>query len=240
MEKHYFYNPGLKKEDRVVLLTEQEFYHLDRVLRLKESDSVYLLNGKGLVAQGEIKSKTETSAEIIILSNSFFKKPRNIILLQSLIKKDAMDLVIEKAQELGLSALWPVIASRSVVKIGHGKKSQNKLERWQRIAIEAMKQSGSPYLMEILEPGSFRDILSKLSKEESKYILNKYGQEAKTIIGSDLGDILLLIGPEGGFTEEEYKEADSYGFKSISLGESRLRSETAAISAVSIFKCLIS
>ncbi len=240
MEKHYFYSPELKKEDKIVSLIGQEFYHLDRVLRLEKSDLVYLLNGKGFVAQGEIKSKTKTSAEITILNSSFFEKSKKTILLQSLIKKDAMDLVIEKAQELGVSVLQPVVASRSVVRIKDDKKSQSKLERWKKLAVEAMKQSGNPYLMDVLKPGNFEDVLSKLNKEKFKFILNKDGQELRMIIDSNLSDIFLLVGPEGDFTEEEYREADFNGFRSISLGESRLKSETAAISAISIFKCLIS
>ena len=166
MEKHYFYSPELKKEDKIVSLIGQEFYHLDRVLRLEKSDLVYLLNGKGFVAQGEIKSKTKTSAEITILNSSFFEKSKKTILLQSLIKKDAMDLVIEKAQELGVSVLQPVVASRSVVRIKDDKKSQSKLERWKKLAVEAMKQSGNPYLMDVLKPGNFEDVLSKLNKEK--------------------------------------------------------------------------
>jgi 16S rRNA (uracil1498-N3)-methyltransferase len=239
MERHYFYDPELKEEDQSVILTGREFYHLDRVLRLKESDPIYLLNGKGLIAKGSIEIKKAKSANISIFNISVIKREKNIILLQSLIKKDAMDLVVEKAQELGIKTIFPLISSRTVIKLKGNKKDENRLERWKRIASESMKQSGNPYLTEISEPRDFQEVLNGLKQESPKYILNISGQKIKNATLKSKPNNFILVGPEGDFTEQEYKIAELNGFSSISLGNSRLRSETAAISAISIFRYLL-
>ncbi|MDP8253145.1 MAG: RsmE family RNA methyltransferase [Candidatus Kaelpia aquatica] len=235
MDKHYFYNPELEEKDKTVLLKDEEFYHLDRVLRLKESDIVYVLNGRGVILEGEIRIKTKDHAKIEVLNSIFVEKSKEVVLLQSLIKKEAMESVVEKAQELGVSILQPVIAVRSVVKLKEEEKIKKRLERWRKIAIETIKQSGNPYLLEVLPPLVFASIVDKYKNREGKFIFKIEGNKINITSENMKDNAVLLIGPEGDFTEEEYKLAEDHGFKPLSLGSARLRSETAATVAVALF-----
>jgi len=232
MDKHYFYIPELNEHNQETLLQGEEFCHLNRVLRLAGHDVVYLLNGKGFIFKGEIKHIKKEYAEIKILKNTFIKKVKKIILLQALIKKDAMELVIEKAQELGVYSLQPVVAERSVVRIKDKDRAEKRLSRWDKVAVKAMKQSGNPYLLEIESPLDFNVVLDKYKQKKEKFIC-KIGE--KDVSKNIEGDVVILVGPEGDFTKEEYQLAEGSGFKSISFGTARLRSETAATVAIALF-----
>ena len=169
------------------------------------------------------------------MKNAKFTLSKKIVLLQSLIKKDAMELVVEKAQELGVHSLQPVIAGRSVARVKDRDRIEKKLDRWNKIAIKAMKQSGNPYLLEIRRPLYFDDIMNKYKQKKEKYIC-KIGEKK---ISRDIKDnVAILIGPEGDFTEEEYQLAEKSGFKPISFGAIRLRSETAATVAIALFSII--
>ena len=234
MEKHYFYLPHINPGEKFASITGDEFYHLSKVLRLAKGNVVYLLNGNGLVIEGKILNKDKNSAAVEIISS--FKKPslnRKIILLQSVIKGERMEVILEKAIELGVQEIVPVITKNCVAKV----KSSAKLKRWRKIVIQAMKQSANPWLAQISEPLYFKEAIARYSKGAfSKYILTKEGRNLEDFSKKVSHQIVLFVGPEGDFTEQEVSGAVASGFSPLNLGSLRLRSETAAIAALSLFR----
>jgi len=236
MEKHYFYLPQINPGQKFASMTGDEFYHLGKVLRLNKGDVVYILNGKGLIAGGKIINRDKKSATVEIINS--FKKPslnRKIILLQSVIKGERMEFILEKAVELGVQEIVPVITKNCVVKAI----TPSKLKRWQKIIIQAMKQSANPWLTQISDPVCFKEAIARYSKGIfSKYILTKEGKNLEYFFKKVFHQTVLLVGPEGDFTEQEVSEAITSGFNPLGLGSMRLRSETAAIAGIILFKYL--
>jgi 16S rRNA (uracil1498-N3)-methyltransferase len=151
-----------------------------------------------------------------------------------------MDLVVEKTSELGVDRVLPYLAERSVVKVDRDK-GHDKVRRWQEIAQSAAKQSDRPMPAEIRPLCTLKELLALLRGEPALKIL-LWEQEAKRSLkdllcsGSPASRIVALVGPEGGFTEREVKEAGEAGFVSVSLGARILRAETASISLVTIIQ----
>jgi 16S rRNA (uracil1498-N3)-methyltransferase len=237
MEKHYFYLPHLDAEHQQIEIRGEEFYHLSKVLRIVKGRKIYLLDGRGKTLEAEILSKGRNSARVKVLSSSFLPQPKvKIILIQSLIKRERMELVLEKAVELGVSEIVPVITQNCLFREKNFKEAR--YQRWQKILIQAMKQSSYPWLPRLLKPMRLKEALSFYQGEEfCKFILDREGESFKKLSGVG-SRILLLVGPEGDFTSEEITLAVSLGFKRLSLGNLRLRSETAAIVGISLFKYL--
>jgi 16S rRNA (uracil1498-N3)-methyltransferase len=157
-----------------------------------------------------------------------------LTLAQAVLKGSRFDLIVEKGTEIGVSVFIPLLCARSVATLEH------KVDRWRRIALAAMKQCGRSLWPSISVPMSFKEALDTLSSGDLKWIahedvdiepLNLKDFSRKINNYNGIGRIVLLIGPEGGFTEQEVAEALSHGFNPISLGTRRLRSETAAIVA---------
>lgn len=242
MEEHYFYLPEIRPKDKSVTITGEEFHHLDKVLRLRKGKDVFLLNGKGYVFRGEILIKNRNSAYVEIKDFSFLKKPKpKIILLPALLKQDRMELLFEKAIELGVSEIVPVIAKNCVVKIKDSQIKKSKFNRWEKILIQAMKQCSNPWLPQLYSPMMYKEVLKKYTQDSfTKFILTKDGQDISTLsrLSLDSQGVALLVGPEGDFTLEELRQAVEAGFKPLSLGDIRLRSETAGIVAITLVKYL--
>ncbi|MDP8233543.1 MAG: RsmE family RNA methyltransferase [Candidatus Saelkia tenebricola] len=234
MEKHYFYAPDLIIGQKSVDIITDDFYHLDKVLRLNVSQTVYMLNGKGVVSEGRILSKNKHFARVEITNSNQIKPSKNkIILLQALIKGMRMELLLEKAAELGISEIVPIITKNCVVK----EVGSSKLKRWKKILIQAMKQSANSWLIELSSPIALDQALEKYGQREfSKIVLaiNNKDMDLSNKINSN--QVVLLVGPEGDFTEQEMLRVVEVGFKPLSLGGMRLRSETAAIAGITLLK----
>jgi 16S rRNA (uracil1498-N3)-methyltransferase len=166
--------------------------------------------------------------------------PLYITLCQALLKSNPMDLVVEKTSELGVDHIVPYVADRTVVKVD-AERSRGKLRHWQEIAQSAAKQCDRPMPAEIDPIHSFDELLARLRQDSGLKILLWEQEDAR-----DLKDLLratpptrgvfALVGPEGGFTVREMKEACHAGCVSVSLGRRILRAETAAISVVMILQ----
>ncbi|MFQ6082314.1 MAG: 16S rRNA (uracil(1498)-N(3))-methyltransferase [Candidatus Aminicenantia bacterium] len=219
------------------ILKGREHHHLSKVVRIKEKEKIWLFDeeGNSYLAQVEEIKKKETHLSILKVE----ERPTNnikIVLAQALIKPSKMELVIQKATELGIDEFIPVITAWSRT-IPEEKILTQKLVRWRRIALEAIKQSGGFFVPKIASPLHLSDLLRRGEKEN--YFLNEKGGEfLKEIIINSLTTIpesvLLLIGPEGGWSEEEEKQMLTHGFKPVSLGKKILRTETATISSLAI------
>ncbi len=236
--RRFFIDPH-QINNQQATITGPEARHLSLVLRLKIGDIIELLDGTGITYLAEIQSldKFQTSARII----SERKVPNNppfLSLAPALIKGKKMDLIIQKACELGVSTVHPFISDNCVLK----KVKPNMLERWQRIAHESCKQCGRPTPMQIKECIDFSCLITQNNLPEKKIIFweeEKDQQLANIEKLFPITSLLITTGPEGGFTKQEIALARKNYFSSISLGPRVLRSETAVITAVSIIQFLL-
>ncbi len=220
-------------------LTGSDFNHIKNVLRMREGDT-FLVSENGISNLCTIASFSDETviAEITEENYQSTELPVNIYLFQGLPKADKMELIIQKTVELGVHSVIPAEMSRCVVKI-EDKKKKNKVERWQAISESAAKQSKRNIIPEIHNIISYKEALKMAS--DFDLILVPYeakdGMESTKNALSEIKsgmNIAIFIGPEGGFDEKEIEAAKETGARIISLGKRILRTETAALAAVTM------
>lgn len=213
-----------------------EFRHLQRVLRLREGDEVTLFDDQGGEHAGLIASLSPRVAVVRVTSSSApaRESPLAITLCQAIPKGRKMDLVIEKATELGVRAVVPFTSAFSLGASPAG----SKRERWQRIALAAAKQSGRTSVPTIAAPRTFQEALVGAADDNLKLLF--FESEAMSLF-ADVSDppeattsAALVVGGEGGFSREEIALAREAGFLVVGLGPRILRAETAALIAVAL------
>ena len=233
-----FFVDESEKQGNYFTITESDFNHISNVLRMKTGDQI-LVSCKGQASLCKIEIFSDyIKAEIVEENYHDTNLPIKIHLFQGLPKSDKMELIIQKAVELGVEEITPVEMNRCVVKIEE-KKKKNKKERWQSIAESAAKQSKRVIIPKVNDIISYKQFLEK-SEELSVLLVpyeNKDGmkatKDALSLIKS--GDTVgILIGPEGGFEEKEIDLVTEKNGKTISLGSRILRTETAAIASVTM------
>ncbi len=229
---HRFYLPNLHP----LVLSGEEAHHCRHVLRLKAGAALTVFDGRGHEAQCTIATVSQSEVRLTALQRSSTPPlPVRLTLAQAIPKKN-MDWIIQKATELGVAAIQPLLSERTVVKVED--EDAGKLDRWRAIALEACKQCGNNWLPEIHSPRKARDFLAATGGFDLKLIgsLQPDSRRLKPII-SDAGApraVLILIGPEGDFTPAELALARSAGCQPLSLGPLVLRADTAAFYALSI------
>ena len=236
------FNFFVNEENRIgnnFLINGNDYNHIKNVLRMKIGDEI-LVSQNSASSLCKIVSFENESVITEIIEENFqdTNLPINIYLFQGLPKSDKMELIIQKSVELGVKEIIPVEMSRSVSKLD-GKKKQSKKERWQAIAESAAKQSKRTIIPVVSEALSYNDAIKKAA--ELDILLVPYENERGMIAtkeallsikqGMSIG---ILIGPEGGFEQKEIDKAKEINGKIISLGKRILRTETAAITAVSM------
>lgn len=214
--------------------------HISNVLRMKQGEEVWISDGgqKEYRCTIEAFSADEVLLHIIYAQEPDYELPSRIYLFQGLPKADKMELIIQKAVELGAYEIIPVETKRCVVKLD-GKKAAKKVERWQQIAESAAKQSKRMLIPNVHQVLSFKEALKYAESMDIRlipYELAKGMQETKEILaaiaqGQSIG---IFIGPEGGFEEKEVETAISEGAKPITLGKRILRTETAGLAILSV------
>lgn len=226
--------------DDNITITGQDVNHIRNVLRLREGNEILVSDGNGTDYQCEICSVD--SDQVICKITDVFRNaaelPVKITLFQGMPKADKMELIIQKAVELGASEIVPVITKRTVVKIDD-KKSSKKIERFNGIAESAGKQSGRGIVPEVKEFMTFKQALSYAKELEMNiipYEEAKGMEYSREVISSIKGckSLGIFIGPEGGFAKEEVEAAETIGAKTITLGNRILRTETAGLAVLSI------
>ena len=211
--------------------------HLTRVLRLKTSDTIRLFNGDGYEYPATLSIDGKKIFAHINKRNTIDRESElNITLMQGISKGDRMDICIQKAVELGVTKIIPITCQRTVVNLKDERK-EKKLRHWQGIMISACEQSGRNIIPELNEPLSFKEALS-LSNNELKLTLDPTSSTGFGSHKPDSNNITLLIGPEGGLTQEEIDLSFQHQFKATHLGKRILRTETAAIAAISALQTL--
>ncbi len=236
----FLVSPENVEGDRITI-KGKEVHHLRNVLRLRRGERVTCFDGKGREYRGRIERISAAQAEVRIEKVAERKKESSlkITLAQSLIRSHKMDLVVQKCTELGVFEIIPLRTERSLINLDEAKRKARR-ERWQRLAEAAAKQSGRVQIPTITEVRDFSSLLETAGDFDLKIISwedegdGKSFRDALTKRLSPPEKILLLIGPEGGFSAGEVAGAGKAGLLPISLGPRILRSETAAIAATAI------
>ena len=224
---YYFYSQNISKD--MIVLEDQEMLHCVKVLRKKLGDNVYVVDGLGNLFYAEIVNILSKECHLKILSSESIQRKIKVHLLISPTKNHKrIDWMIEKIVEIGVERVTFLICQNSI------RKNIN-LTRLNKIALSAMKQTQNAFLPQIDDCISFKDIFSIVSSKE-KYIahLNRKDISHLSSVLQHENSRCILIGPEGDFTEEEVIDAVNNGFKEVSLGSSRLRTETSGIVSTTI------
>lgn len=218
------------------LLPEEEAKHALRVLRIKEGETIELFDGKGRVAEAVVKTCTNKSLQYAIIDEqSVAPITPSIHLYQSIPKGKNMDLIIQKAVELGVAEITPLITQNTVAVSGSPAK---KVEKWQRVALEACKQCKQPWLPQVNLPASIDSVTADESDLKLVASLRPNAVRMRQVVSDhpEATSIALVVGPEGDFTSSEVDSAEASGFIPISLGELILRVETATLYGISALR----
>ena len=228
---------SLQITDGLIRISGESYKHIVRVLRFKKGEKIELFDENSVTYQAVIKliSSKELIAEIQASSVLSTESELNICLFQSILKGNKMDLIVQKCGELGVKTITPIYTERTVVQ------HTDKLKRWAKVALESCKQSGRGQPVEIREPRDYNDVISSLPEKAVNLIFYEKNENVKLkkslkTFNKGATDVNLIIGPEGGFSEKEIKEAELRKVKAVCLGPRILRAETAAIASVSIIQ----
>lgn len=228
---HLFYTPDINTS--TYTLSEEESKHCIKVLRLNEGDHIYLVDGRGGFYETHIIDAHPKRCMVQVLDVKLNYGARNYrlhIAISPLKSLDRFEWFLEKATEIGIDEITPIITQRS-------EKRDLKLERSNKIIESAMKQSKKAFHPKLNEAIAWNKFIAQDHSEQVKLIAHCLEEEKKSFDDfktSTVKNFLILIGPEGDFTEDEIKTATSKGFIPLSLGEARLRTETAAIKATAV------
>ena len=213
----------------VLQLDEETSKHIVQVLRMKKGEEVRLTNGKGIMANSEIEDDHKKKTLVRVKNLSHFDPParKNAIAISLLKNASRFEWFLEKATEIGVSSIFPIICERT-------EKQHFRFDRMKNILISAMLQSQQAWLPELSEPQQFKTIVDQPSQDE-KFIAHCIELDKKELRNEirRKSSAIILIGPEGDFTKNEIDLALKNNFVAVSLGETRLRSETAGIVAAS-------
>ncbi len=230
MKIHRFYVPSLSKNGDAISIRDQallEQWH--RVLRLKIGETLVVFSGDGQETTALIEQLDANEARLKIVESREVttESERNITLYASILKRENFELLVQKATEVGVARIIPMITARTV-KLGL------KTERLEKIIIEAAEQSGRGRIPTLGATMSFEEVLEDSKKNEMNYLCDVSGESlsAQKIKAKNLG---IFIGPEGGWQDEEIKKAKETGCTIVSLGKLTLRAETAGIVASYLF-----
>jgi len=219
-----------------LFLTGDEAHHCTRVLRQKVGDVIVVFDGEGRSVQCQIVS-ADKSKVILEQDGEIEIQQRGLALhlCQSIPKAGNMELIVQKSVELGVASIQPLITENTVVKA-----DEKKLQKWQRIALEACKQCGQNWLPEVKPVLKFKDWVDSREKAELEVVaaLDPRSQQMADVLGSNNGvsSAALLVGPEGDLSHPEYDAAIDSGFTPVSLGEIVLRVETATLYCLSVIR----
>lgn len=226
--------------DTEIEITGSDVNHIKNVLRMSAGGEISVSDGCGMDYFGKIASMDRERVVVTIENSwdSYVELPAKLTLFQGLPKADKMELIIQKAVELGAYAVVPVVTKRTIVKLD-AKKEAKKLARWQGIAGSAAKQSGRGLIPEVAAPVDFKSALKMAAEMDAvliPYEKAKGMDDTRAFVRGLKGkkQIGIFIGPEGGFDESEIEAAVACGAKPVTLGKRILRTETAGLAALSV------
>lgn len=225
--KRYFAVSPPAPGKSLIRLSGIEHHHLARVTRIKVGDIVGLLDGEGGIYEANVSRITEDETRVEVLSYRKAKKQHPVDMALAVTRAPRLDMAVEKCSELGVRKIIPFASGRSIWR-GGGTESEKKRERLLRKVIAACKQSGQPYFPEVTPVLDFNSFLEIMTSYPKVYLADRRGSKRIARAGG-AGEILGIVGPEGGLTAEERRKVIGGGAELISLGPHSLRSETAAV-----------
>jgi 16S rRNA (uracil1498-N3)-methyltransferase len=237
---HRFYIEEKPRKSIPLFLGGKEHHHLSKVARIKPGERVWLFDDSGNQYKACVEKIEKNRTRLLILERDHHRATKvRVTLAQVLLKSKSMNWVIQKATELGAYAIVPIISERTVVKIESIQ--DNKWERWKRIAIESSKQCGRSALPDISPPISLNTFIEGGGKAKKLFLSERGGTSLRKILMCYLNEnkeipqsVILLVGPEGGWTEDEEQDIMGSHYEAVSLGSLTLRSETAAIAGLAM------
>jgi len=232
------FTPASLNSGATIELDENAFSHAVRVLRLKQGDNLILFNGEGGEFEAELTDaqKKRASATIGQFHDKDCESPLAIILGQCISRGEKMDYTIQKAVELGVTEIVPLFSERCGVKLNQ-ERMEKRLRHWHSIIISACEQCGRNRIPELHEAIALTDWQQQLNVS-LKLVLDPTASNTLATLNNPEKDVALLIGPEGGLSDNEIKSAIEHGFSGIRLGPRILRTETAGLTALSVIQQL--
>jgi 16S rRNA (uracil1498-N3)-methyltransferase len=244
MMRRRFYAPRIAFADdgKTITLSADEARHAGDVLRLDRGDEVFVFDGEGREYRCVIADIASRSTTLNVVEETEAAKPESsldLTLAVALLKGEKFDLVVQKATELGVTTLVPLITRRADVRIREPQDAARKVERWQRIALEAAKQCGRARLMQVKPPISLDEFFRSISDVQLHVMFTERdGGSLDVAIEAkpDFKSLVAMVGSEGGWTDEEISQARKHEGQLVTLGGRTLRAETAAIVAATLLQ----
>lgn len=216
-----------------VVLPEALAHHALRVLRLRDGEVLVLFDGAGGEVAARLVVRGKTAVAVLgERSAADRESPLQVVLVQALATGDKMDWIVQKAVELGVAAIQPVQAERSVLRLG-GERADKRVAHWQQVAVSACEQCGRNRIPEVRPVQALGQWLAS-HHEACNYLLAPGGVSGFTDAPRPSAGVHLLVGPEGGWSEAELAAADAAGCQRVSLGPRVLRTETAGLAALAV------
>ena len=235
---HRFYHSNPLELNQIIILDEFSSHHALRVMRVKVDDFLILFNGDGFEYRGRVSDiyKKTINVEILSKEKNNNESPININLFQSISSNEKMDMVIQKATELGVSSIQPIFTSRSTVKLSLDR-IKKRLIHWRQVSISACGQSGRSKIPTIKSPIGFDRFVEGITTNSLNLLLHPDNSgESSNLPNKYSGDINIFIGPEGGFSQDEVLLLKKQNCINIQLGSRILRTETAPLAIIAILQ----
>jgi len=235
-----FFVPQIPEGAARIVLRGREHRHLAKTARVREGEEIWVFVGRGRRSRARVEKVGPGSTEVAVLAVEAPERPRTtIVLAPGLVEAKTLEIVIEKAAELGCSEIRPIVSARSCK--AAGERTDRKLERWRRIVREAAKQCKASFLTEVLPPRPLKELLGESGPARRLFLSEHGGRPLKDVLcegpGSGAGTparVILLVGPKGGWTAGEEETIRRAGFEAVSLGDRILRAETAALAGAAM------
>ena len=211
--------------------------HLTRVLRLRPKAALILFNGRGGEYAASIERVQRSEVTVAVGAHESIEResPFPLTLAQGVSRGERMDLVVQKATELGVARLVPVLTERSIVRLDE-EQSDRKSSHWRAVAIAACEQCGRNRLPEVALPMQLREFLRQPAGDSVRLLLSPSATRRIEDVPRPASGVTVLIGPEGGLSDAEQEDALAAGFTAVNLGPRVLRTETAAIAALTLLQ----
>ena len=235
---HRFYHSNPLDLNQIIILDEFSSHHALRVMRVKVDDFLVLFNGDGFEYRGRVSDiyKKTINVEILSKEKNNNESPININLFQSISSNEKMDMVIQKATELGVNSIRPIFTSRSTIKLSLDR-TKKRLIHWKQVSISACEQSGRSKIPTIKSPIEFDQISEGIKTNSLNLLLHPDNLEESSNLPNEYsGDINIFIGPEGGFSQDEVLLLKKQNCINIQLGPRILRTETAPLAIIAILQ----
>lgn len=223
---------------QTLALPDNVVRHLN-VLRVRADEEIELFNGNGKAYPARLTAleKRRAEAEIVAEKPSANESPLRITLIQAVSSGERMDFTLQKSVELGVAEIRPVMSERCVVRLG-GERADKRVARWQEIVISACEQSGRNTVPQVLPIVSYPECLANLPAADAQLLMSLNRAQSLKNVAAAPKALTFMVGPEGGWTAAEEKQAFDAGFQSVTLGPRVLRTETASLAAIAAMQTL--